>query len=117
MALESDLIAELKVLCPRVHIGAAPYGTVMPYVTWQHIGGESLRYTDNTAADKRKPLIQLNVWDTPALSAFALIQRIVERLCLAEAFQAEPLGEPILAHDDADIATGYLLTFSILGDR
>ena len=117
MALETDLMALLRAECPRVHVGTAPYGTQQPYVTWQHIGGESLRYTDNTAADKRQPLIQLNVWDTPALSAFALIQRIVERLCLAEAFQVEPLGEPILAHDDADIATGYLLTFSILGDR
>ena len=117
MALETDLMALLRAECPRVHVGTAPYGTQQPYVTWQHIGGESLRYTDNTPADKRQPLIQLNVWDTPALAAFELIQRIVERLCLAEAFQAKPLGEPILAYDDADIATGYLLTFSILGDR
>ena len=52
MALETDLMTQLRAECPRVHVGTAPYGTQQPYVTWQHIGGESLRYTDNTAADK-----------------------------------------------------------------
>ena len=60
MALETDLMAELLAECPRVVVGTAPYGTAMPYVTWQHIGGDVLRYTDNAPADKRKPLIQIN---------------------------------------------------------
>lgn len=117
MALESDLIVELKALCPRVHIGTAPYGTAMPYVTWQHIGGDPLRYVDNTPADKRRPEIQINTWAATPMQAFALIQQIEERLCAATAFQADPIGEPIGAYDDADIASGYLQTFKILGVR
>jgi len=117
MALEQDLMAELLAECPRVHVGAAPFGTQAPYVTWQHVGGDSLRYVDNTAADKRKPDIQINTWaDTPQ-QAFALIQRIEERLCASAAFTARPHGDPIGAYDDAEVASGYLQTFSILGAR
>lgn len=117
MALEADLMAALLAECPRVHVGTAPYGTAMPYVTWQHIGGDPLRYTDNTAADKRQPQIQINTWHETPLQAFALIQRIEARLCASAAFQAEPMGEPITSYDDADVASGYLQAFTILGDR
>lgn len=117
MGLESDLMAALLAECPRVHVGTAPYDTQMPYVTWQHIGGDPLRYVDNTASDKRRPQIQINTWDATPLQAFALIQRIEERLCTADKFQAEPMGEPITAFDDADVSSGYLQAFTILGSR
>lgn len=117
MALENDLMAELQAECPRVFVGTAPYGTAQPYVTWQHIGGKSLRYVDNTAADKRKPLIQLNTWAATPLQAMELIRRIEERLCASDLFTAQPQGEPIGAYDDADVASGYLQTYSILGAR
>lgn len=117
MALEEDLMAELLTECSRVVVGTAPYGTAMPYVTWQHIGGDVLRYTDNAPADKRKPLIQINTWAATPLQAFALIQRIEERLCAAAAFTARAHGDPIGAYDDAGVASGYLQTFSILGAR
>lgn len=117
MALEEDLMAELLAECPQVHVSTAPYDTPMPYVTWQHIGGESMRYTDNTAAAQRKPLIQVNTWAASPLEAFRLLQRIEERLCASPLFTAKPLGDPVGAYDDADIASGYLQTYSILGAR
>lgn len=117
MKLENDLMAELQAECPRVFVGTAPFDTLQPYVTWQHIGGTSLRYTDNTAADQRQPDIQINTWATTALAAFELLQRIEERLCASEAFVAKPHGDPIGAYDDADVASGYLQTFTILGAR
>ena len=117
MALEADLIAELKALCPRVFVGTAPYGTATPYITWQHIGGQPLRYVDNAPADKRWPEIQINTWTDTPMQAFALSQQIEARLCAATAFDAEPVSEPIGAYDDADIASGYLQTFKILGAR
>lgn len=117
MSLESDLMAVLLELCPRVVVGTAPENTVTPYVTWQHAGGDSLRYVDGSAADKRKPEIQVNAWAATPVQAFALIQQIEEALCMASAFQAKPQSEPVGAYDDADIASGYLQTFSILGAR
>lgn len=117
MALESDVMAVLLTCCPRVHVGTAPASTVRPYVTWQHVGGESLRYVDNTAAAQRKPDIQVNTWGATPMQAFALIQQIEEALCAAAAFAAKPHGEPVGAYDDADVSSGYLQTFAILGSR
>ncbi|MDR2297848.1 MAG: DUF3168 domain-containing protein [Comamonas sp.] len=117
MSIETDLMAELLAECPRVIVGTSPYGVEMPCVTWQHIGGDSLRYLDNTPLDQRKPLIQINTWDDTPLKAMALIRRIEDRLCAADAFTVQPQGEPIVAHDDAEVTSGYQQTYSILGDR
>ena len=117
MALETDLVLVLQSICPRVIVGVAPVDTIQPYITWQHAGGPSLRYMDNTAVDKRKPEIQVNAWASTPLQAFTLMQQVEAALCAATAFTAVPLSEPVGAYDDADIASGYLQTFSILGDR
>lgn len=117
MALESDVMALLLECCPRVHVGTAPESTVKPYVTWQHVGGESLRYVDNTAAAQRKPDIQVNTWGETPLQAFSLSLDIEEALCAAAGFVAKPHSEPIGAYDDANVASGYLQTFTILGAR
>ncbi|UBB16135.1 tail completion protein gp17 [Comamonas odontotermitis] len=117
MSLESDLLAVIGAHCPRVFVGTAPYNTKTPYVTWQHIGGDPLRYLDSEAADKRNAQIQINTWDATALDALALILRLEEAICKAPQFQAEAYGQPVLSYDDADIAKGYLMTFSITGAR
>lgn len=115
--LENDLIAELEVLCPRVHIGTAPNGTEQPYVTWQHIGGDPLRYRDNEPAAQRNALIQVNTWAATSLEALQLLLAIEEALCLSARFQASPHGEPIGAYDEGDTDKGYLQTYSITGVR
>ena len=117
MALENDLIAALEQLCARVHAGTAPDATTQPYVTWQHIGGDSQRYVSNEAASTRNALIQVNVWDDTNMTAHRLALQIEETLCMSAAFQAVPHGQPIGAFDDGDIAKGYLQTFSITGAR
>lgn len=118
MALESVLMARLLTACPRVHIGTAPFDTKLPYVTWQHIGGDPLEWLDNTVADKRNAQIQINTWAATPLQAFQLIQAIEATLRAAmPALIARPLSEPIGAYDDADTASGYLQSFTILGDR
>lgn len=118
MTVETDLIASLKTCCPRVFAGSAPVDTLLPYVTWQHIGGASIGYVDNTAADKRRPDVQINTWASSPNAAFVLIQQIETALRANVAqFIATPLSEPVGAYDDADIASGYLQSYSIFGDR
>lgn len=117
MALEEDLISVLEAQCARVHVGTAPYDTPQPYVTWQHIGGDPLRYVDNSPADRRNALIQINTWAATPKEAHALILQIQEAVCAASAIQAKPHGEAIAAFDDADVAAGYLQTYSISGNR
>ena len=43
MSMESDLVSLLKVICVRTYPDIAPEGTAVPYITWQGIGGDSLR--------------------------------------------------------------------------
>lgn len=118
MALEDDLVYVLKSKCPRIHVGAAPFGTAMPYVTWQHIGGDPIDFLDNSVGDKRNAQIQVNTWASTPLQAFSLMQEIEGALRSAVTrFIARPLSQPIGAYDDADEISGYLQSYTITGKR
>lgn len=110
-------MSALLAKCPRVFVGVAPYGTAMPYVTWQHIGGDPLDYLDNTAAATRNAQIQVNTWAATPLQAFTLMQQIEAALRAERAFLAKPLSEPIGAYAEVDDISGYLQTYSITGAR
>ena len=117
MSIETTLMAALLAKCPRVFVGTAPYGTAMPYVTWQHVGGDPLEYLDNRVATQRNAQIQINTWAATPLQAFSLMQQIEVTLRATPEFVAKPLSEPVGAHDDADVVSGYLQTYSITGAR
>ena len=117
MTIETTLMSTLLAKCPRVFVGAAPFGTAMPYVTWQHIGGDLLDYLDNTVATTRNAQIQINTWAATPLQAFTLMQQIEAALRAATPIIAKPLSEPIGAYAEVDDISGYLQTYSITGDR
>ena len=117
MTIETTLMSTLLAKCPRVYVGAAPFGTAQPYVTWQHIGGDPLAYLDNTVATTRNAQIQINTWAATPLQAFTLIQQIEQALRAEMAFLATPQFEPIGAYAEVDDISGYLQTYSITGAR
>lgn len=94
MSIEATLTTALQALCPRVSPDVAPLGTARPYVTYQGIGGRSLRWLDKSAADKRHTHFQINVWADTRAAALLLIRAIEDALCAATAFSAMPYGEP-----------------------
>lgn len=93
--MESDLTALLKTACANTFPDMAPAGTVVPWVTYQAIGGQPLRWLDNTPADKRHTLLQINVWTSSRSATLALVRQIEELLCAATVFTAMPASEPI----------------------
>lgn len=117
MSLETDLIAALLAKCPRVFPSTAPYGTPLPYITWQHIGGKSLRFLDNSASDKRNVYMQINVWADTSAQAIGLARQVEDALCASTALQASPQGEPVAGYDDGDELRGTVQSFSIWGAR
>lgn len=118
MSIQTDLISILSAQCPRVFPTVAPHGTPTPYVIWQQIGGQSLRFLDNTPGDKRNVLMQINVWATTDKQALDLANAIEDALCAAmDKFQAEPQGEPVAAFDESDELRGTVQSFSIWGKR
>lgn len=101
--MESDLTALLKTLCPRVFPDVAPTITQKPYVTYQQIGGVPLRYVDNTAADKRHHMMQINVWASTRKEANQLSRAIEDALCAATVFTARPMSEAVADAEDEDL--------------
>ena len=117
MSLETDLIPLLQAICPRTFPDLAPSGAATPYLTYQHIGGESLRYADNTAMDKRYPLIQINAWSKTRLEALTLIRQVEEALCASVSLQTIPQGESLSAHEPDTQLYGNIQRFEVFGNR
>ncbi len=95
MSLQADLVALLKVRCPRVFTDVASLNTPRPYVTFQFIGGRSLRWLDGAASDKRQTRVQVNVWADTRAACTTLIQQIEDDLAAATDFHATVESEPI----------------------
>ena len=117
MSLEADLIPLLQAICPRTYPDIAPSGATAPYLTYQHIGGESMRYADNAAMDKRFPLIQINAWAKTRMEALTMIRQVEEALCAASAFQAVPQGKSLSTHEPDAQLYGSIQRFEVFGDR
>lgn len=119
MSLETDLVLTLQGQCPRVFPISAPLDTPRPFVTYTQIGGDSLRYVENTAADKRLALEQIDVWAASKAEALGLIQSIEDALCASALFVAKVAGEPRdrLEQDVEPWLYGMSQDFEVLGAR
>ena len=126
MALEEELLARMRLHCPRVLSPTAPYGTARPYLTWQHIGGTAFRFLDNSAPDKRNAFIQVNAWADSKKAAFDLLRAVEAELCVIApgvGFVASPIEEPSDAYIEGDEGQspgelkGALQTFKVWGAR
>ncbi|MEP6587505.1 MAG: DUF3168 domain-containing protein [Polaromonas sp.] len=117
MAIEQQLYDTLKVLCPRTFPDFAPVATVRPYVTFQNVGGATLRFIGGEPADRRFTDMQINVWADSRLSAMTLARQIEDALCAATAFTARPNAEPV-SDFDADIPVfGCRQDFTLFATR
>lgn len=117
MSMESDLYTLLKTICPRVYVKVAPFGTAKPFVTYLGFGGESLRFVDNTAPDKRNTAVQISVWSATEKEALSMIHAIEEAVCLSALFTASPLGESSPGEDEDPEVYGRIQRFSIWAAR
>ena len=117
MSMESDLFTLLQTACPRVYPDVAPSGAVMPYITWQALGGKVLRNLDNTASDKRQTYMQINVWSPGRLAANALIRQIEDLICASSAMVGTPDGEAISIYEPETKDFGAMQRFTITAAR
>lgn len=117
MSMESELTALLKTICPRVFPDVAPSGTARPFMTWQALGGESLRFVDNTAPDKRNTYMQVSVYSTTRAESLSLIRSAEAALCAHPSLIVKPQGEPIAAYEDDTQLYGAIQRHSIWAAR
>lgn len=118
MSMESDLVAVLQAVCPRVHPDIAPLATtVRPFITWQLIGGQALRHVDNTASAQRMSMVQINVWSFTRSESLTLARAVEDALCAATQFNARPNAELIAEVDEELSLYGTMQDFTILANR
>lgn len=119
MSLETDFVAVLQTQCPRVFPAEAPVNTTRPFVTWEHIGGDPLRYMDNTAAAQRLALLQVNSYASTKAETIALAKAIEDALCASSTVTARPNGGMRGDHSsDVEPALYWALQdFEVLGAR
>lgn len=117
MSLESDLSTLLKAICVRTFPDIAPANTGAPWITWQGLGGEALRYGDSTAPDKRNTLMQISVWSKTRLEALSLIRQAEEALCAHSAWVCAPAGEALSTYEPDTQLYGCIQRFDIWAAR
>lgn len=117
MSMEQHLDAHLRALCPNVHPDIAPPGTPRPYITWQALGGEVARFLDNTAADKRNTLLQIDAWAHTRIQATTLIRSIEDTLAASPHFVARPQGEAMSTFEPVTGLYGSIQRYSIWATR
>lgn len=117
MSMESDLTTLLLTKCARVFPDVAPEAAAKPYVTWQGLGGETVRFGDNTAPDKRHTLMQISAWSTTRTEALALIRSIEDSMCASALFVVSPQGEPLSTYEPDTQLYGCLQRFDIWATR
>lgn len=113
MSFETDLDALLKTICPRTYPDVAPFGATTPYITWNTIGGEALRFGDNTAPDKRNAVVQVDVWSKSRLEAINTIRQVEDAICNSSLWQAKPEGEAVSRYEPDDDLRGSLQRFNV----
>ncbi|MDA8521981.1 DUF3168 domain-containing protein [Acidovorax sp. NCPPB 4044] len=119
MSIETELVAVLANRCPNVYATVGPNGAPLPRIVFQHVGGRTLRYTENTS-DLRNILMHVAVWTDDPEAAFALIRQIEDDLCAHPLLQVEPQGEPhagIADGAEAQSVYGATQIFAIYGPR
>lgn len=116
MSMESELVTLLQALCPRVYPDVAPSSATVPYIVWQAIGGEALRFGDGTAPENRHTLLQVAVWSKTRTEALSLIHQVEDAICAAS-WQATPQGEAASTYEPDTGLRGSLQRFNVWATR
>ena len=117
MSMESELTTLLKTVCLRTFPDVAPPGTAAPFIAWQLLGGESLRFVDSTAPDKRNSYVQVSVYSLTRAESLTKIRAAEEAMCASAAFVCAPMGEPLATYEPDTKLYGAIQRFSIWAAR
>ena len=120
MTIEADIFTALtSLVAGRVFPDFAPSGTAAPYIVYQAIGGQPLRWLDGTAADKRHTLMQVDVWAGSRIAALTLARQVEAALSNigVAPFMAQPENEPAWDSDSDGPLYGCSQDFRIISTR
>ncbi len=111
--LETELVAVLQPLCPRVFPDVAPEGTQEPYIVWHQYGGAAPMYVEGQMVDRRNCYVQINVWHASRMVCNQLSLDIEAALVAHPLLQAQPLNALSAAYDEDVALRGSMQDFSV----
>lgn len=118
MSAESIFVAAVKTCCADTFPDYLPDGiTAVPYVTWQGVGGQTLRSLDNIAGDKRNTVVMVKAWTYRRTDTLTLIRAIEEAVCALTDLIVIPQNEPMSVYENDTKLFGSIQYFSIWGAR
>lgn len=117
LTLETELVATLQPLCPRVFPDVAPQGTATPYVVWSQYGGSAITFTEGVMADRRHCLVQVNVWGPSRAECNQLMLDIEAALVARASLQAQPIASINTMYDEDTALRGAMQDFSLWAAR
>lgn len=96
----------------RFYPDIAPLDAVLPFITFQQVGGSGFNYLGAESPDKKNARIQINVWASTRLQAMQLIRQ-AEDLMVVNPILARVEGAAIARYDTETKQYGALQDFSV----
>lgn len=116
MSIETDLTSLLAPLVAGEVYPDVGVDPVLPYITYQQVGGESLSFVERAVPSKRNGRFRVRTWAATRLQASALMRQVHDTLITATGLQVEALGEQLADFDEETKRFGSLQDFSIWFD-
>ena len=105
MTVETTIYDTLKTLVGnRVFPDVAPVNTVLPYITYQQVGGAPINFLDTAVPDKKRSRFQVNVWGRTRLEVADLASQVEDLLRVVTALQTSIETAPVAVYEgDIDL--------------
>lgn len=113
MTVETDLYALLGPLAGgRCYPDVAPLGVVLPYLTYQQVGGDPANFLAGVP-NKRNGRFQVNAWAVDRIGAAALIRAVEDAIRPAASLNAISVSGAVAVRDEETHYFGARQDFSI----
>ncbi len=114
MTVESQIFNALKTLVSeRVYPDVAPDQPVLPYITYQGVGGSAINFIDGDLPGKRNARIQVTIWASTRLEASALAEQAEDAMRTVTALQTTVLGAAVSDYEEETKLYGSRQDFSV----
>lgn len=113
MTMEAGFVTLVGALCGgRCYPDTAPLGAVLPYVTYQQVGGAVINPIAGGLVDLWNARVQVNAWGTTRIATNALMRSIEDAL-RPQPFGGRPIGALIARYEPTQGIRGAQQDFSV----
>ena len=110
---ESNIVTALSALVSsRIYPDVAPLNAVLPFITYQQVGGQSVNFMEAASSDKKNARMQVNVWALTRSQAMTLIRQVEDEM-VKNPVLAYVEGAAIATYDEQTKQYGAIQDFSV----